>query len=84
MAAVRVAREHLHRGRPSLVRNARRQTPRMDLAAWKTIEIVDVDGVSFTPADLIGVPVLVVDVRHVVLELSSATGRHTEGLGDRR
>ena len=31
----------------------------MDLAAWQTIEIVDVDGVSFTLAELIGTPVLV-------------------------
>lgn len=31
----------------------------MDLAAWQTIEIVDVDGDSFTLAELIGAPVLV-------------------------
>ena len=31
----------------------------MDLAAWQTIEIVDIDGVSFALADLIGTPVLV-------------------------
>ena len=30
-----------------------------ELAAWQTIEIVDVDGESFTLADLIGTPVLV-------------------------
>ena len=32
---------------------------RVELAAWQTIEIVDVDGVAFTLADYEGTPVLV-------------------------
>jgi len=32
---------------------------RLDLPAWQTIEIVDVDGETFTLADFIGTPVLV-------------------------
>jgi hypothetical protein len=55
----------------------------MDLAAWQTIEIVDVDGVSFTLAELIGTPVLVETFATWCSNCRGAAGRHAGGRGDR-